>query len=408
MQERDEYALVPFFRFYDTVHSFLDSSIRRVIERCQRAAEAGDGLKARDVDVLKLLYLLRYIDDIKSCLDNLVILMAEDIRVDKIALRAEIAASLDRLLSQNYIGRAGDAYNFLTDEEQDIQREIRETHVDTAAIVERIGHMIFEDIYPARKYRYGKYDFAFDRMVDGVAVGVLTGGMCLRFLTVDTDAPMKSDLHLMARTKGREAAVALAETNYYEALVSAMKIRKYVKQRNVAQLPASVQDIIRAQQEEAGKYEAAAREALCPRHRRGRILRRRRKAGYPRRRRQVAHRPDAGIPRFPRVQRIGARHMERRERRGRTRRAARRGGRRAGRRSAPQSGGSRPHVRVSGDAGYEAPAHLHGRRTQALFRHPLRLAGDRHRRRCSQTHLRAARHRKIRRRHRPPRRPAPA
>ena len=263
VQERDEYALVPFFRFYDTVHSFLDSSIRRVIERCQRAAEAGDGLKARDVDVLKLLYLLRYIDDIKSCLDNLVILMAEDIRVDKIALRAEIAASLDRLLSQNYIGRAGDAYNFLTDEEQDIQREIRETHVDTAAIVERIGHMIFEDIYPARKYRYGKYDFAFDRMVDGVAVGVLTGGMCLRFLTVDTDAPMKSDLHLMARTKGREAAVALAETNYYEALVSAMKIRKYVKQRNVAQLPASVQDIIRAQQEEAGKYEAAAREALC-------------------------------------------------------------------------------------------------------------------------------------------------
>ena len=117
VQERDEYALVPFFRFYDTVHSFLDSSIRRVIERCQRAAEAGDGLKARDVDVLKLLYLLRYIDDIKSCLDNLVILMAEDIRVDKIALRAEIAASLDRLLSQNYIGRAGDAYNFLTDEE---------------------------------------------------------------------------------------------------------------------------------------------------------------------------------------------------------------------------------------------------------------------------------------------------
>ena len=30
---KDEYALVPFFRFYDTVHGFLDGSIRRVIER---------------------------------------------------------------------------------------------------------------------------------------------------------------------------------------------------------------------------------------------------------------------------------------------------------------------------------------------------------------------------------------
>src|SRR5699024_5176794 len=35
IQDKDEYALVPFFRFYDTVHTFLDSSIRRVIERCQ-------------------------------------------------------------------------------------------------------------------------------------------------------------------------------------------------------------------------------------------------------------------------------------------------------------------------------------------------------------------------------------
>ena len=37
-----------------------------------------------------------------------------------------------------------------------------------------------------------------------------------------------------------------------------MKIRKYVKQRNVTQLPKSVQDIIRDRQEEAVRYERAA------------------------------------------------------------------------------------------------------------------------------------------------------
>lgn len=262
IQEQDEYALVPFFRFYDTVHTFLDSSIRRVIERCQKAADNDYGIKAQDVDVLKLLYLIRYIDDIPANLDNIVILMADDLRVDKITMRKKVRESLDRLMSQNYIGRAGEVYNFLTDEEQDIQREIKSTPVDTAAIVERIGQMIFGDIFTTKKYRYDNYDFAFDQMVDSIYVGSFTGGMRLRFLTVATDAADKSDLRLMTESKGKEAIVALAETPYYESLESAMKIRKYVKQKNVSQLPKSVQDIIRAQQDEATKYEQTALEDL--------------------------------------------------------------------------------------------------------------------------------------------------
>lgn len=262
IQEKDEYALVPFFRFYDTVHTFLDSSIRRVIERCQKAADNGDGIEAQDVDVLKLLYLIRYIDDIPANLDNIVILMADDIGMDKITMRETVRECLNRLMSQNYIGRTGEVYNFLTDEEQDIQREIKNIPVDTASIVDRIGQMIFGDIFTTKKYRYGKYDFSFDQMVDGITVGNITGGMRLRFLTVATDNAEKFELRLMTDSKGKEAIVVLSDTPYYESLESAMKIRKYVKQRNVNQLPKSVQDIIRDQQEEATKYEQAAMEDL--------------------------------------------------------------------------------------------------------------------------------------------------
>ena len=208
-----------------------------------------------------MLYLIRYVDDIPANVDNIVILMADDIRLEKIALREKVRGSLNRLLSQNYIGRTGETYNFLTDEEQDIQREIRNTSVDTAAIVERIGHMIFGDVYTTKKYRYSRYDFPFDQMVDGKEVGAATGGMRLRFLTVATDAVEKSELRLMADSKG-QAIVVLSELPYYESLESAMKIRKYVKQRNVAQLPKSVQDIIRNQQEEASKCELTAMEEL--------------------------------------------------------------------------------------------------------------------------------------------------
>ena len=262
IQDQDEYALVPFFRFYDTVHTFLDSSIRRVIERCERAADSHAGIEIQDVDMLKLLYLIRYIEDIPAKLDNIVILMADDIRTDKIVLREKVRESLNRLLNQNYIGRSGEIYNFLTDEEQDIAREIKNTNVDTGRIVETITQKIFGDIYTTKKFRYGKYDFDFDKIVDGnVYGGSLTGAMKLRFLTVATDAVDKSDLRLMTESKG-QAIVVLSDTAYYESIEKAMKIRWYVKQRNVAQLPKSMQDIIKVQQEEAARYEATAVEEL--------------------------------------------------------------------------------------------------------------------------------------------------
>ena len=261
IQNQDEYALVPFFRFYDTVHTFLDSSIRRVIERCQNAADIGAGIQLQDVDVLKLLYLIRYVDDIPANVDNIVILMADDIRTDKIVLREKVGESLGRLMSQNYIGRSGETYNFLTDEEQDIQRDINNTVVDTASIVERIAQMIYADIYQTKKFRRDKYDFDFDKMVDGVTTGAVTGGMKLRFLTVATDAVDKSELRLMTESHG-QAIVVLSGSSYYESLENAMKIRKFVKQRNVAQLPKSVQSIISDQQDEATRYEQSAMEEL--------------------------------------------------------------------------------------------------------------------------------------------------
>ena len=262
IQAGDEYNLAPLFSFYDSIHEFLDGSIRRVIERCANAAATGAGIEPLDVDVLKLLYLIRYVpQDMPANLDNLVILMADNINVDPISMRKTVAESLNRLFSQNYIGRSGDTYNFLTDEEQDIWKEINAMNVDTASIVERIAHMIFADIYPNKKFQYGKYNFGFDQMVDGVTVGAITGGMRLKMLTVATDAVEKAEMRLMTESM-KQAIVVLGDTPYYEFLERAMKIRKYVKQRNVSQLSKSVQDIIGKHTDEAKTLEEEALEQL--------------------------------------------------------------------------------------------------------------------------------------------------
>ena len=261
VENKDEYSLAPFYMFYDTVHTFLDSSIRRVIERCERAAFDGNGIEIKDVNVLKLLYLVRYIDDVKANLDNIVILMADNIQVDKITMREQVSNSLNRLLSQNYIGRSGDNYNFLTDEEQDIQREIRNTSVTTADIVGRIAEKIFGEIYITKKFRYGKYDFAFDRMVDGQVIGMLNNDIVLHVLTVFTDPVEKNELRLTTESVGK-VIIVLEDNDYYEHLERALKIRKYIMQRNMSQLPKSVKEIISTQQDEARKYEKDAIDSL--------------------------------------------------------------------------------------------------------------------------------------------------
>ena len=75
--------------------------------------------------------------------------------------------------------------------------------------------MIYADIYQTKKFRRDKYDFDFDKMVDGVTTGAVTGGMKLRFLTVATDAIEKSELRLMTESYG-QAIVVLSGSSYYE------------------------------------------------------------------------------------------------------------------------------------------------------------------------------------------------
>lgn len=264
IENKDENALVPFYQFYDTVHTFLESTIRRVIDRCQNAADAHDGLEQQDVNVLKLLYLVRYIEDVKANIENIAILMIDDIHTDKIALRASITGSLERLLTQNYISRNGDTYAFLTDEEQDIAIDIKNTPVDSAQIVQSISQTVYGEIYPAKKYKYGKYDFAYDQYVDETLNGASTGGMRLRIVTVASDLYGVDTQRLILESQVNNAAIVVlsADTPYFDELEQAMKIRKYVKQRNVSQMPESIQRIIRDRNDEARKLESHARALI--------------------------------------------------------------------------------------------------------------------------------------------------
>lgn len=265
LQDRDENTLAPFYLFYDSVHTFLESSIRNVIARCEKAATEHDVIEEYDVAVLKLLYLIRYVDDFKPNIENISILMIERIDVDKVELRKKIGESLERLYKENYVSRNGDCYTFLTDDEQDVSRDIRNTVVDIQDIIQKIGEFIFGDFYGLKKFKYDeKHDFDYDKIVDNYYVGQQTSGIKLRIITSASEIHDQGlNVWCLQSLNNNEAYVVLnSEFEYFEDLETALQIRKFAQTRNISQLNPVIQAIIRNRQLEATNFENDAREKL--------------------------------------------------------------------------------------------------------------------------------------------------
>lgn len=270
VEGRDENALVPFWMFYDAVQTFFESYIRRVIERATDAAEKGQGLEPQDVNVLKLLLLLKWDKDLKTTVGNVVTLMTDDVRADRMALRESVQASLDRLVHENYVSRNGDTYQFLTDDEQEIARQISRQDPDPARVRAKVASLFFDQVFASGKLVMGENTFDIEKWVDETRVGQ-TGGLTLRIMTMLADeADLERTQLIMRSQRTPEAIIVLnEETNYYDPLREALQIEMFTKTQIIANLPQSQQDIIRSKNQQKVKLETHAAELIEEAVRRG-------------------------------------------------------------------------------------------------------------------------------------------
>lgn len=257
-------ALVPFWRFFDTISKDLEHGILQVVDRATRAAEAHQVLRPEDISVLKLLYLIRYITYLKGTLNNIATLMVDDMGVDKVALRERLKASLDRLVRENYVARQGDAYNFLTDEEQDIAREISQVPIDVAEVIENIKKVLFEGIFPQRKLSRGVNNFPFDHYVDGSIYGPSQGGMKLNVATIANEGRLyeAADGEIAVKSQGQALVVLSDDADYFEMMQNVARTRKYARTINKSQLPPSTQEIIKGKMNQAQHDEKEAKTLI--------------------------------------------------------------------------------------------------------------------------------------------------
>ena len=85
--------LVPFYAFYDTIEQFLEGTVKRVFQNATDIMRNGN-LKEIDINVLKILFMLKNIDYIPTNIDNIAILSIKNVDEDKLQLKQEISASL--------------------------------------------------------------------------------------------------------------------------------------------------------------------------------------------------------------------------------------------------------------------------------------------------------------------------
>lgn len=171
--------LVPLYWFYPAIESFLDTTVKRTIDQ----ASQNKTLHEFDIALLKALFMIRYVDEIKGNIDNLVTLCIESIDENRLSLRKKIEESLLRLEKETLISRSGENFYFLTNEEQDVSREIKNVELGFGDESRALSKVIFEDVYrDERKHRYAKTgkDFELLRMCDLQ----VCGGRAERGLTI--------------------------------------------------------------------------------------------------------------------------------------------------------------------------------------------------------------------------------
>jgi hypothetical protein len=125
------------------------------------------------VQVLKALFLVKYVKGFKPSLHNIAVLMIDRFGCDMLQLRKHVEEALNLLEQQTYIQRNGDLYEYLTNEEKDVEEDIKNTDVDSDAVLAELGKIIFDQVIRDRKIGFddNKQDFSFSRKMDDQLLG---------------------------------------------------------------------------------------------------------------------------------------------------------------------------------------------------------------------------------------------
>lgn len=199
-----EGVLVPFNAFYSALDDFIDHTHRIVITQASRNTR----LNNFDVELLKVLFMTKHVNNFKRDVENLTTLMISRVDEDRLDLAKKVEKSLHALCDEALVQKNGDEYTFLTNEEQEAELRIQHYNIDPKDIVDYAAQVAFEEVivFTNNKYRYNaRYQFSFNQLIDDKAYR--------------NNVSHKIGLKLLTAYSGKEDEVALGLLSYQEKCV---------------------------------------------------------------------------------------------------------------------------------------------------------------------------------------------
>ena len=159
--------LATFDQMFEGIRTALKTNIQRAILQSEKHLDSPFAIR-----LLKTLFLVKYVKEFKPTLRNLCVLMLDGFNQDLPQLRKTVEEALNLLEQQTYIQRNGEFYDYLTDEEKDVEQEIKNTEVESTEVAAELEKIVFDHVIKNKKIRYdagnnnGGQDYPFSRKLD--------------------------------------------------------------------------------------------------------------------------------------------------------------------------------------------------------------------------------------------------
>ena len=217
-------TLVPFSAFYETVVTAIDSSIIRIFDKVNEMIKDGQ-LESQDAEILKTLFLLRSSQEtMPTNLDNLAVLSVTNLSDNILDIKKNLADSLKRLEDRVLIQKLGDNYRFLTDEEQDINREIKSQTFDPNDISATLGEVIRGTIDSKYKYTNGRV-FSLDLFMDDNKINGGANELALKFTSGELSTVQAESM----RNSNAAFIITPLSIELRNDIETAVKVEKYIR-----------------------------------------------------------------------------------------------------------------------------------------------------------------------------------
>ncbi|MGC4981465.1 BREX system P-loop protein BrxC [Streptomyces sp. DT193] len=237
-------SLATFDQMYAGIRAALQSAAQRVIARAEQNLPENQ----LAVRLLKALFLVKHVDGFVANPHNLTVLVTDRFDRDIAGLTRQVKASLDLLETENYIQRTGTVYAFLTNDEQEMEAEIKNVDIEPGEVKGRLFKILSEDVVRLNKVRYAKnnQDFAFSYKLDDQPYSRnQQADLTLHYISPDYEYDFDV---VKAHSAGRdELRVVLGDDAQAMAdLQQVIRTEKYIKRRQTTSLSASQQQVLQA------------------------------------------------------------------------------------------------------------------------------------------------------------------